>query len=102
MEDRFNEVGILTEIGNISLDYAMLKTLEEFGELSKEVNRVIGIKRRENLSEFEIRSNIKDELVDTIQNLFSVASILDIDYEEIVNHMKNKNDKWKLILDKKI
>jgi NTP pyrophosphatase (non-canonical NTP hydrolase) len=102
MEKRFEEIQYLTINNDISLELAMLKSLEEFGELSKEVNRTLGIKRKENLSDLQIKKNILDELTDTIQNLFSVAVKCEITFDEIDKHMEIKNKKWKSIIEKEL
>lgn len=98
MKDIYNEITELVDKNGITLEKAILKTLEEFGELSKEVNRTIGIKRLEGLSEDDIRKNVLEELADTIQNTLSIGVKYGFTYEEIVEALIMKNIKWKNVI----
>lgn len=101
MRDSYDQIKAILKSDNISNEQCYLKLVEEIGELIRETNRLSGSKRKEGLSDKEIEQNIKDELCDSIQNLFAVAIRHEISYDEICSHLLSKNLVWKTIVENK-
>lgn len=75
----------------------LCKVMDELGELAQEVKKLTLMKNPENYSIFpknKITENIKSKLAYTVQSLFALAAILEIDYESLVEEIQLKNHKW--------
>jgi NTP pyrophosphatase (non-canonical NTP hydrolase) len=83
MKNIFNEVSNLVELDSLDPKDHLCKLAEEHGELAKEINRVIGRKKRGKYTDAEILHNIKSELCDNIQILFGIARCFNINYEKL-------------------
>ena len=94
MKDLYKEVGELNDLKKVPLSHRLAKLFEESGELAQEVNRKIGMKKNTK-SDAEIKQGITEEAADVIQNVFSVIQDCDIEFEDLVKEMRNKNIKWK-------
>lgn len=73
---------------------AISKLGEEYGELVMEVNKFTGVKQ----SKMSI-AHTKEELADVLQNIFSIADLYNITFEDLQKELKKKNKKWKHKLD---
>ena len=65
--DEIKEIDL--NIDNCSLPEAICKFSEESGEMIREMNKYFGRKKTSE-NEETIRENVKEEIADTIQNLF--------------------------------
>lgn len=72
------------------------KTVEEFGEMAKEINRLIGMKTRDGISDSVIRENIIAEGADTIQNILCLlcSDGIKAEYDEIIEALNTANNRW--------
>ena len=102
MKDIFNEVSELVEKDTLDPTDHLCKLSEEHGELAKEINRVIGRKKRGKYTDVEILHNIKSELCDNIQILFGITRCFNIKFENlcitknIFDEASNTNLKYRL------
>ena len=94
IEELFEEIRDLDKLDLCSLSEAFCKLSEEFGELAQGVCMTLGRKNTD-LSDYDIRENIKEEVVDLIMNTFLVAQRYDITLVEIEETMSKKNKKWR-------
>lgn len=94
MKDIFNEIHEINQIDKCSIEKAVCKMAEEFGELAQAVNMTIG-KKRHNLAIEQIDDNIAEETADLIQNAICVADKRGIHYEVIHKKLVTKTAEWK-------
>ena len=73
---------------------AMAKLGEEYGELIRGLNMIVGVKISKD-SKVKILANVKEESADVLQNIFSICDMLDISFESLIKELSVKNKKWK-------
>jgi len=93
MEKYFKQVKSLNKKDNVGLEFALCKLGEEVGELFQIVNTKIGRKSTE-MNDKEIKENITEECVDTIQNVFCIADKAGITFKQLCDAFEKKNTKW--------
>ena len=96
-EEVWDEITQLDKEDNCHLSEAVCKFVEEFGELTTEINKVIGRKTTKETKE-EIKANVLEEAADSLQNLLLICNRLQIKPEELLNEVKRKNKKWKSVI----
>ena len=74
---------------NSSIEYRLLDTMSELGEVSKEVLKMSNYGRREK----EYRKELENELGDLFFSLITVANSYDIDLEEALDKALQKYQK---------
>jgi NTP pyrophosphatase (non-canonical NTP hydrolase) len=93
----WKEVSEIDKEDDCLLSEAVCKFVEEFGELSTEINKVIG-RKSTNESKEDIRENILEESADVIQNLLLIFNRLGLDPDELLDKVRVKNEKWKSVI----
>lgn len=91
MEELYKHIKKINKLKKIKKSLAVCKLFEECGELSQQINIDLGIK---NGNKFEVRSGVLEECADSIQNLFSIANLYNITFEELTKELIKKNNKW--------
>lgn len=76
------------------------KLCKLFGELAQGVNKTIGRKLTDDNEEL-IRDNVLDEGADSIQCIFSLLDDYNITYDELLERLDVKNDKWVSVIKKR-
>lgn len=94
MKEGFLDVKRINKLKKANLKDSTLKFAEESGELIREVNRTLGIKRRNRMTDEEIKTNVLEEIADSIQCLFSIADFYEISLNEIEDELLVKNIVW--------
>lgn len=94
MEKFFKEIKAINKIDKVGIELALCKLFEEAGELAQAVNMTTG-RKASKLSPKEIKANIKEECIDTIQNVFCIADKAGISYKDLCEVFGTKNAKWK-------
>jgi len=107
MITEFKRVGRLNDKDPATISERGMKLMEEAGELAKEVNRTTG--RKKSITPIkEVRYDLLGEAADTIQCVFSIIhqfntdtrfNTSEITFDELVERMSKKNDKWNDSLD---
>jgi len=100
LEDIYEEVKQLDSVDSCSISEAVCKFVEESGELIREINKTTGRKVLQEPLE-EVHKNIKEELADTLQNLFVICNRFNIPLESLLSEVSNKNKKWELQIGKR-
>jgi NTP pyrophosphatase (non-canonical NTP hydrolase) len=93
MEKHFKKVKSLNKKDAVGIELALCKLFEEAGELAQAVNMKIGRKATK-MTDKEIKDNIAEECIDTIQNVFCVADKAGITYKQLFDIFEKKNLKW--------
>jgi NTP pyrophosphatase (non-canonical NTP hydrolase) len=92
--DIVKEIKELNGLDNKTLSDRVLKFNEEFGEFSAELCKVVGISHKP-----YDRDHLIEEAADSLQCHFSiiidVCEKLDIDFDEILQMILIKNQKWR-------
>lgn len=96
-EEVWSEVAELDKEDNCLLSEAVCKFVEEFGELTTEINKVIGRKTTKETSE-EVRANVLQEAADSLQNFLLICNRLKITPDELLDEVRVKNKKWKSVI----
>jgi NTP pyrophosphatase (non-canonical NTP hydrolase) len=96
-EEIWEEISQLDKEDDCHLSEAVCKFVEEFGELTTEINKLIGRKTSKESKE-EIKANILEEAADSLQNLLLICNKLGITPEELLQEVKVKNIKWKSVI----
>lgn len=94
------EIDMIDKNNHTTVEKAVCKMAEEFGELVQAVNMTIGMKTT-NLSPKKIKNNVAEETADLIQNAFCVAKKCGVSYEDIEKFLKKKNTKWRKKVEKR-
>ena len=100
MKEIYKEVRKINKLDPASHAERLGKLYEESGELATEVNKTNGRKKHKN-SEKEIKQNIIEESADVIQNVFSLVDGFGVTYDEIIEALQKKNEKWKKKIENK-
>lgn len=95
MKTYFSEINNLNIKSKTNKSLALCKLGEEIGELYQQINIDLGIKTGNKLL---VRDGVKEELADSIQNLFSIAHLYNITFEELSDELYKKNNKWYNVL----
>ena len=95
MKIHFEAIQELNDKSNATKALAVCKLVEEVGEMIQQINIDLGIKTGDLLL---VKNNVKEELADSIQNLFSIADLYHITYDELVEELYKKNEKWNNII----
>lgn len=99
--EKFNEVwNDISEIDkddDCSLSEAVCKFIEEFGEFSTEINKLIGRKGTKETKE-QVKENLLEEAADSLQNLLLICNRVGIDPNDLLEKVKVKNEKWKSVI----
>lgn len=98
MQEIFDEIKTISNRDTCSLSDHTLKFVEEVGELVREINRKTGRKIKNGLVIEQINENIKEELADSLQTLFSLANFLGVTYDELIQTVRSKNEVWSEII----
>lgn len=93
----WKEVSEIDKEDDCLLSEAVCKFVEEFGELSTEINKIIGRKSTNDSIE-TIKENILEESADTLQNLLLIFNRLGLDPDDLLNKVREKNEKWKSVI----
>ena len=96
-EEVWSEIDQLDKEDNCELSEAVCKFVEEFGELTTEINKVIGRKSTKETKE-QVKENILEEAADSLQNLLLICNRLNIKPEELLDKVSIKNKKWKSVI----
>lgn len=96
MKQLFDELKGIVDADTNDVSLLLNKLYEETGELAQVINKTLGRKRKKSIdTEINIRNNIIEEIVDSIQCLFTIAQVKNISYEEICLMFMLKNRKYK-------
>jgi NTP pyrophosphatase (non-canonical NTP hydrolase) len=93
----WKEVSEIDKEDDCLLSESVCKFVEEFGELSTEINKIIGRKSTNDSIE-TIKENILEESADTLQNLLLIFNRLGLDPDDLLNKVREKNEKWKSVI----
>ena len=93
MDKLYTEISEISKGFKVTPERGLCKLMEETGELAQSVNKTIGFKGPIKPID-EVRHEIVEESADVIQNVFCVASLYGITYQEIVDALTEKNQKW--------
>lgn len=92
MKQLFDDICFTTKQDVLTPSLHLCKLMEEVGELAQVINKDIGRKRKkETDSSTNIIENIKEEIADSIQVLFSIATCYGFSYEELMEELEFKN-----------
>ena len=90
-EKEYLRIGEINLKKGVNPSLGLCKLFEEAGELAQAVNVEIGIK---NGPKNKIKSSVKEECADAIQNILSVANLFKISAKELLNELQRKNTTW--------
>lgn len=96
-EEVWLEIVQLDKEDTHEISEAVCKFVEEFGELTTEINKVIGRKTTKESNE-QVKDNILEEAADSLQNLLLICNKLKIKPEELLDKVHAKNKKWKSVI----
>lgn len=100
MKRIYDQIKEIDSKDKCSIPEAVCKFSEESGEMIREINKTFGRKITTESKE-EVILNIKEEMADTIQNIFLIASRFGISLEDLESEMERKNQVWSDIVNKK-
>lgn len=102
LKKNMKEVKRLNEKDPASLELRMCKIAEEFGEMAQAFNKTTGRKYlKKGDTPKNIRKNILEEGVDTMQCIISFLVQCGFDRDDIIRVMKKKNKAWERAIVKK-
>lgn len=90
MKKAYERICDLSKRDNKTITEKTAKLFEEGGELAAEVLKITGKRPGKNSS----TSEVLQEAVDVVQCAISVVAMLDVPYEDFLEMLDKKNDKW--------
>lgn len=92
MKQQFNDIKGIVEIHEVNAQKHLSKLMEEIGELAQGINKIYGQKtKKKNETQEKIIKNIKEEIADSLQILFSIAVCFNIPYHDLKEELDKKN-----------
>lgn len=100
MEKIYEKIQELSKRDTADAKGLTLKSMEELGELVQALLQLDGYKPN-NKKPYEIRMNLLEEPCDVIICMFGVLDKLGFTYEQIINMLDKKSQKWEKILNER-
>jgi NTP pyrophosphatase (non-canonical NTP hydrolase) len=91
MKSQYIRINKINKLKKITLELGLCKLGEEIGEFFQVVNISLGIKKGD---KNKVKSKVKEEASDSIQNIMSICNLYGITFDELVLELKKKNNKW--------
>ncbi len=91
MKKVYNLIKSINANQSVTKEKGICKLTEEIGELAQVVNIELGIKKG---STKGIKDKAKSEIADCIQNLFSIANLYEITFDELTESLGINTTKW--------
>lgn len=92
MTTQFNQIKAIVAKDKSTLERYLNKLFEEAGELASAVNNYTGTRIVEDLD--GVHENVLEESADAIQCIFTILIKMGFSFQELVEKLEKKNQKW--------